>query len=258
MNSSIVTLVSAVAAERITREVAHLGIVRHARGATDAVRVLSEGSVTWLVLDPTVLRLEALDEVLAAGARSGVGVLAHLSMTDEGVERLLHVLRHQALEVQFESHAPRRSCIRERVGRPPLVSIPCLLLHLLAPRLARLPLRVRTLMVSVLCSAPDECETQRLLDCTLTSRRSIDRWLQRAGLQSLAKIARAACVAQSWEPLTHERMTLESVALRAGFGALRTLDAAWRATCGVSPRCAGRTLTPAEVLQRLFASMTLP
>ena len=34
---------------------------------------------------------------------------------------------------------------------------------------------VRTLVVSVLCSTSAECETHRLLDGTLTSRRSIDR-----------------------------------------------------------------------------------
>lgn len=255
VNSSIVTLVTASAAKRIANDVARLGVVRHARGVTEAAHALREGHIRWLVLDPTVLRLDSLEDLLRAAASSGAGVLAHLALTDEGVARLFHILQLQPVEVEFESQTVAPFRVRECLARPPRVAIPSSLLHSVVPQLLRVPPRVRSLLAFVLCAAPDQPVTQRLISDTGMSRRSIDRWLHRSGLRSFATTERVARVARSWEHLSQERLTLEAVAVQAGFGAARTLTATWRATCGRSPRLAGRTMTSHEVLQRLGASL---
>lgn len=252
------TLLTASAAQRITSDAAKQGVVRHARGVTEAARALREGNVRWLVLDPTVLRLDSLEELLRAAASSGAGVLAHLAPTDDGVARLFHILRHQPVEVQFVGPTVAPFRVRELLGRPPLVAIPSSLLHSVVPRLFRVPPRVRTLLAFVLCAAPDEHGIHRLIGDTGTSRRSIDRWLHRSGLRSFATTERVARVARSWEHLSQERLTLEAVAVLAGFGAARTLTSAWSATVGLSPRRAGRMMSSHEVLQRLVASIESP
>jgi AraC-like DNA-binding protein len=255
MSSSIVTLIAAAAAQRLGGDISPSRIISHARGVNEVVRALDVGAAGWFIVDPTLLRLDALNDVIERATRAGAGVLAELALSDAGVERLLQILLHHSVEVHLESNAPGRVRGQACLGRPPAVSLPSELLHALAPQLLRLPPPIRTLIVGVIAAAPDVRTTQELIDDCEVSRRSIDRWLRRTALTSLARVERVARVARSWELLTHEPMRLGALAARSGFGAERTLRDAWRATCGLSPRRAGLTLNAHDVLARLVASM---
>lgn len=255
MTSTILTLVAAVAAPQLGRDLSPFGRVAHAQGANDATRELEGGTVSWFVIDPTLLRLDVVTTVIAAATRAGAAVLVQLALTDDGVERLLELLQHQSVEVHFESPVPGSVRTLAYLGRPPVVSLPSKLLHGIAPRLLRLPSRVRTLVAALLCTAPGECTTKELIVGCAVSRRTIDRWLSAATLASLARVERVARVARSWEHLTHVPMSLGAIADRTGFGAERTLSAAWQATCNISPRRAGLTMNAQQVLVRLVDSI---
>ncbi len=249
------TLVAPDAAPRLGRAIAPFGLVFHSRSAIEAARTLEGGTASWLVVDPTLLRLDALSDIIETATRAGAGVLAQLTLTDDAVERQLQLLMRHSVEVRFEVRTLGRARSHACLGRPPVVSLPSALLRALGPQLLRLPAQIRTLIVGVLSVAPDEPQRQRLVGAYEVSRRSIDRWLRRASLTSLARTERAARVARSWDFLTHEQMSLGELAGLSGFGAERTLCAAWKATCGLSPRRAALALSAHDVLARLVTSM---
>ena len=136
----------------------------------------------------------------------------------------------------------------ESLGTP---APPSRVLATLAGRIERLPHVLQRATVPLFCSVPVPRWADDIAQQADVPRRSVDRWMYRAGLSGTAAVLDVARLARTWVPLVAGRMTQGEVAVRNGYCRMRMLAVHARRIVGVSPAYFGTRLSADEFVNRL-------
>ncbi len=209
-----------------------------------------------VIADVSSVREDAFGRFLEAVRRHGCPLLFWMELSRVSVDRALRAAQEVATEVVFRDFDHQSRLLRALVRAEAQSSATALVLGSLSGRIARLPTDIRIAATRLFGWAPVPSSVDGLVRLTLRKRRSVERHLAKAGLQSGLTTIQGARVARTWAALTFGNSNLDAVAAAAGYDSARTYGRQFVSFVGVSPRKAASTLDTAAFVSRLVVRMT--
>jgi len=114
-----------------------------------------------------------------------------------------------------------------------------------------LPAPLQAATVGLYGSGPPPRWVSGLVEACGIPRRSVDRWIERAGIHGSAMLLDTARLAHVWEPLVERRTAATEVAEHFGYSCVRRLVTHARRIVGVAPVDFAAELTRETFAQRL-------
>ena len=210
-----------------------------------------------LVLDPGTLGDDEFEELVPILGQRVVPVVLYTSLTPANARRIVRAAEIGAHELVLRDVEDAVPLLAHRLRCLVELSPPALLLNRVARRLHRFPDPLRTVSVGLFASGPLPRWVDGLSDATGLARRSIDRWMQRAGIGGAATLLDAARLARVWEPVVDDRLSMAATAHRCGYARSRLLVAHARRLVGVAPAEFGLSLTREKFVLRLTKRLLL-
>ena len=238
-----------------------LQALRRALGHADAPGVLRDAAATEsvlsgrradaIVIDPNRFSTEEWARAGELLARTEVPVLLYARLDQHSVQRVVAASAAGVHEVLLREVDDDPSAIRRRLEtllRPPA---PAQVLSRIAPRISALPPVLQATILSLFCAAPVPRWAEEVARDSTMSRRSVDRWMEFAGLSGTATVLDVARLARVWAPIVEHKIPAAEVAVRGGYGRLRMLALHSRKIVGASPTLLAHELTEPVFVERL-------
>jgi AraC-like DNA-binding protein len=219
-----------------------------------AAAALHAGGFDAVVLDPDVLVQSDFDHLVAVVAATATPMVLYTSLSSATARRVVQLAERSTIELVFRGveDAPLIAHKLTHLFRP---SIPALLLNRAASRLRPMPETLQIAAVGLFGNGTLPRWVNGLADATGMGRRSIDRWMYRAGINGAATLLDTARMARVWEPLVEERRPLAEIAEEFGYGRLRLLISHTRRLVDVMPDQLGKSVSRAQFAQRLAGKL---
>jgi hypothetical protein len=232
---------------------------RDAVGRLTDVASLSRSSslrADAIVIDPTCFDDDQWTRVRQFLVTPDMPVLLYARLDKDTVRRVVAASAvgvHELLlrEVDDDPVAIRRRL--ETLRKPPA---PVRVLSRLAPRIAEMPPPLQGASLQLFCAAPIPRWADDLAHSARMSRRSMDRWMDNAGLAGTAALLDVARLARVWEPIVAEKVAPADVAIAGGYRRLRMLALHSRRLVGVSPALLAKEVSEDEFVDRLVLYAT--
>lgn len=239
--------------------------LQRALGPQDAIGRLADAGalvraaanpVDAIVIDPSIL-----DETEWARARGvlespDAPVLLYARLDTATVTRIVAASAVGVHEVLLRDVDDDPVAIRRRLETLRTPTPPTRVFARLAERLATLPVPLQGATVPLFCAGRVPRWADELARDARLPRRSIDRWMGRAGLSGTASVLDVARLARTWSPIVDQGLTPADVAARGGFRRARMLAVHARRIVGASPLHFGVKLTADEFVERLVQHAT--
>lgn len=209
---------------------------------------------TTVVLDPVMIRSDALDAVLGAVERRGGGLLVYAPSEIATIETVLGIASRLPAEIVLYGAIEEVAILMHRLAAMPLCSAPSLLLGRIAPALRALPASLARPFVALFGWRPLPDSINELLSGVQMHRRTAEHQTRKAGLHGIARLRIAAQLARAWEGLTESQGHFTQLVRQEGVS-IRTLEDQFQRLVGVAPREARQQLTTRQFVDRLAASI---
>ncbi len=220
-------------------------------GVASLLAAVSKTRVDAVVVDPAILDETDWSRLKPLLADPDVPVLLYSTLDQMTVHRIVAASAIGVHEVMLRGIDDDAAAIRRRLEslrRPPP---PARVMARIADRLAGLPANLQGVTVPLFCEGPFPRWADDVARAAAAPRRSMDRWMQRAGLAGTATLLDVARLARVWVPLVEGGMSPAEVARRCGYVRSRALAVHSRRVVGVSPALLGAILSPDEFVDRL-------
>ena len=210
----------------------HLAVEKDARVA---MRALRHNQCDAVVLDPAVLSADDFEQMLEVLGRCTVPVMLYTSLTADVARRVVRLAELGAHEliIRGVDDAPQLVAGKLTTLLPPSAS--ALLLSRAASRLRAFPEPLQTASVALFGNGPMPRWVNDLTMSTGLGRRTIDRWMERTGINGAASLLDTTRMARVWELLVINGESPRSVAHRLGYRRLRLLVTHTRRLVNCSP-----------------------
>lgn len=221
-------------------------------------RTLRERTVDVVVLEPSPLRddeLRALVELIARHPATPVVVytLVNASAMRATIE-LARVGARQVVLKGFDDTPRRFRALLEELGDAEWRSE---LWKWVAERVAHTPARVENAVARLFRYPHRFVDVGDLVRATGLTRRTLERWLARAGIGSAKMLVLGARVERAHYLLRHSAAPVGEVAARLGFPSARLFARQVRLATGRPPSALRHALTACELLAALEARLAL-
>lgn len=226
-------------------------ILARAATAGELVDGANPRTVDAVVIDPLVLDEAEWASVRAALRLARVPVLLYSSLVPEALRRVLAAAAHGTREVLFRGVDDDPAAVQRRLAALGSSAPPALLLTSLATHIARLPSDLQRATVPLFCAGPVPRWANDVARSADMPRRSVDRWMLRAGLSGTASLLDIARLARTWVPMVVQHGDLTEIAIAAGYRRERMLALHARRIVGVSPAFFGTRLSAEDFVARL-------
>ena len=214
-------------------------------------RLISERVADAVVIDPVDLSEAEWSRARLVLQSARTPVLVYTPLVRSAIQRVLSATAIASHEVLFRDVDDDPVAFRRRLESLGTPAPPARLLATLAGRIERLPHVLQGATVPLFCSVPVPRWAEQIAREADVPRRSVDRWMYRAGLSGTAAVLDVARLARAWVPLVDGRLTQSEVAVRNGYRRMRMLAVHARRIVGVSPAHFGTRLSADEFVQRL-------
>lgn len=222
------------------------------RGAVSLARAAQQSRrPDAVVIDPSVLSDAEWLQVRIALHSSTVPVLVYAPLLPCAIGRVLVLSAHGSLDVMFRGVDDDPATVRHRLatlGRP---EPPARVLGTLAARIEQLPAPLQGATMPLFCAGHVPRWADEMAHRANVPRRSMDRWMSRAGLAGTAALLDTARLAHVWAPLVEHKVALGDVAQQHGYRRVRMLAVHARRIVGISPLHFGTRLSVDEFVGRL-------
>jgi AraC-like DNA-binding protein len=245
VRSSMQAIVESIASERpicVSNPVAVIGF-------------LSGTQPDVIVLDPDDWSDDVFATLLPAFAASKAELIYYTQLRPANADRAVALASQRPVHVVLRGAEAAGLVLREAILNATHRSIPAALLKDVAPRLAHLPSGLAARSVGMFGSAEIPRWVDGMLDGSGVGRRSVDRWMSRAGLPSAAVVLDVARLARAWHLIVDDQLTVDEVSRRMGYRRTRTFNEHLRRYLRVTPSALGKQLTGSETLSRLRAEL---
>lgn len=224
-----------------------------ASGALALTRMISARTADAVVIDPTEMDVAEWSRVRLVLQSARIRVLIYTALDPVSVQLVLSASAIGSYEVLFRQIDDDAAAMRRRLEALGTPAPPSRLLSMLAGRIERLPVGLQRATVPLFCAGPVPRWADVLARYADVPRRSVDRWMHRAGLAGTAALLDAARLARVWVPLVDRHDAQLDVAVQGGYRRVRMLAGHARRIVGVSPAHFGKRLTMNEFVDRLAA-----
>lgn len=221
-------------------------------------RTLQERTVDVVVLEPVPLREEELRSLVELVARHpATPVVVYTLVTAAAMRATVELARVGARQVVFKGFddSPRRfRALLEELGDAAWSSA---LWAWVALRLAHTPARVERAVERLFRYPHRYVDVADLVRASGLTRRTLERWLTRAGIGSAKMLVLSARVERAHYLLRHSAATIGDVAARLGFPSVRLFARQVRLATGHPPSVLRHALTAAELQAALAARLSI-
>lgn len=224
-------------------------------GAAAAIQALMQRGCDALVLDPSLLADDLHAHVLSAIAVATVPVLLYAPLTALGARRTLQIEELGPHELILRGLDDDLELLRRRIAGLFAPSVPAVLFSNAASRFRCFPEGLQTASMSLFGNGPVPRWVDELAANATLTRRSVDRWMHRAGIRGASMLLDVARLARAWDPLARLRESPADVALALGYSRLRLFVAHTYRIVGVPPVQLAGHLSRAEFTRRLTTSL---
>jgi hypothetical protein len=228
----------------------------------ELLRRLSDVSDECILVDPSLLttaNAEALSNHLGENPRA---IVAYSSLSKEAVESCVVLARETASRFVFRGASNERSALARALLIAPNTQLGNALVSRLSDHIAVLPRDIRESIVRVLKTGMAPANSASLASQSDVARRSLDRWLSRAGFQSGRLVISASRLVAGYDAITVSKVPLRRVAAMLGYTTQRTLDSHIQSLLEVSSstlRCYPIPVElAAEIASRHLVSSDIP
>ncbi len=230
----LITLLTDDALQTLRYAVGSPHTLQATRSVDSFATALARQPLLPIVLDPMVVAERHFRSLLTTIAPRAGGALLYSELSRDASARIIHAARDGVCEVVIRGldDAPR---LRRRVEDLSRGSAQGMLFQRLVLHVDRLPVGLRELVVSLFGEHPIPEEVVDFAEMAGVHRRSLDRWVARAGFRSPARLLHGARLARAWSPLIMQRFTLERIADEAGYRSAGQLRSHMARLLGMSP-----------------------
>lgn len=210
-------------------------VVERLEDAADAERAVRSGRFDALVVDPGVLTDSDLDFLSFAFAQRATPVLLLAELSAGSARIMLRIAELGVHEIVLVGEGDPAGLLARRLAAVREHSVPAQVLSRAAGRVRLFPDRLQTTLVSLFGNGELPRWVNGLARRSGLPRRSLDRWMARAGLDGAACLLEVARMSRVWEPLVEQRFPLRTVAEQCGYPNPRLLIAHARRLVRVAP-----------------------
>jgi hypothetical protein len=204
-----------------------------------------------IVLDPAMADDTDWLRLRAVLASPRIPVLLYTRLSPENARWIVAAAALGAHEVMLRDQDDDAASLRARLERLRTPAPPARVMTRIADRLACLPPVLQGVTVPLFCSAPVPRWADAVAREAGVPRRSVDRWMGRAGLAGTATLLDVARLSRVWVPIVVDGTDPAVVAARGGFRRARMLAVHTRRIVGASPSHFGKKLSEDEFVDRL-------
>jgi AraC-like DNA-binding protein len=247
----ILALLPDTARNTVERAIGPGNVLVQERSVTAVVQAVRTREYGVLVLDPGTLGDEEFARLLPALKQTTVPVILFTALTSAGARRIVQAAEQGAHELVLRDAEDAVTLLAHKFNSLVVRSAPALLLNLVAKRFHRFPDALRTASVALFGSGPLPRWVDGLAHASGFARRTVDRWMERAGIDGAATLLDAARLARVWEPAVEEQLSIAAIAERCGYARPRLLVAHARRIVGVAPAEFREALTREQFAKRL-------
>jgi AraC-like DNA-binding protein len=247
----ILALLPDIARHTVERAIGPGNSLALERSVTVAVHAVRTREYDVLVLDPATVGDEDFARLLPVLRQTAVPVILFTTLTSASARRIVRAAEMGAHDLVLRDAEDAVTLLAHKFDSLVEPSAPALLLTHLAKRFHRFPDALQAASVALFGSGPLPRWVDSLAHASGFARRTIDRWMERAGIDGAASLLDAARLARVWEPAVEEQLSTAAIAARCGYVRTRLLVAHARRIVGVAPAEFREELTKEQFAQRL-------
>jgi AraC-like DNA-binding protein len=221
------------------------------RSVTAAVHAVRSREYDALVLDPGAPGEDDFARLLPVLRQTKVPVILFTTLTSASAHRIVQAAELGAHELVLRDAEDAVTLLAHRFDALVEPSAPALLLSHVARRFLRFPDRLQIAAVALFGNGTLPRWVDGLAHASGVARRTVDRWMERAGIDGAATLLDAARLARVWEPAVDEHLSTAEIAERCGYARSRLLVAHARRMVGCSPAEFRDRLTTKQFAERL-------
>ena len=247
--------IAALLDDSTERVLAHAALpgqdVQRMSDASHVVRSVLGRTCDVLVVDPDLLYDEALDALTVVFAQRIVPVLILGELSPRNARHIVRISELGVHEIVLLGEGDTVGLLAHKLAAVREHSVPAQILNHVAHRIRRVPVGLQAAAIGLFGNGALPRWVSGLARTSGLSRRSIDRWVARAGFDGAARLLEVARLARVWEPLVEQHLPVGVVAEMCGYDYPRLLTAHARRLVRANPAEFARTFSRRGYSERL-------
>lgn len=219
-----VALVSATTLQRVQVTVGPHGSVTGVSTVDALLRAMRSPHDCCIVVDPTMLGHAGADALVAAFRDVPRSIVVYAPIAREALEPSVALAQQTAAQFVFQGAPNERSALGHALLLAPDAALGVALTTALEPMLLQLPHQLRLTLASMLRTGTGPATGEALAAHAGIARRSMDRALAAARLESSKFLIAAARLVRVYRAIVASRLPFRQIAAMAGYASQRTLD----------------------------------
>lgn len=208
-----------------------------------------------LVVDPALFSDGEYRQFLHALSLSPLPLLVLASLEPATARRIVSAAALAAVEVIVHGAEGGQTLLAQKMKALWESSVPATVFRMAAPRFEHFPERLQAASVELFAGGPLPRWVPELARASGLPRRTLDRWMERAGLAGASMLLDTARLARAWRPLVDLKRPAAEVSAACGYAGPRSFVSHALRIVGVSPSQFAETLSRSEFAERLAWSL---
>jgi hypothetical protein len=226
------------------------------RSYVELFSVLQRPEPMCVVLDPALINSAVAEELSKYMMHRPLVVYA--SITKEAMETSVILARKTGAQFVFAGSTNERSALSRALLLAPDVEMGMGLLAAIDFRLQILPQQLREVIETTLMAGHGPATPDALARQSALPRRTLDRWLSRAGFASGRLLVASVRVIRSYPAITSSAIPFRRIAAMLGYPSQRSMDSQLRALVDcTSPQLRVAKLSRETMIERIIAKITV-
>lgn len=213
--------------------------------------LLSTMSRSMVVLDPKLVTVLPVGDVVDSLVTTEARVIVYTSLTPDGIQAALPFVRAHAAEVVLRGYDDGLMRLQHLLTVGIRMSVVERILALLQPGMTDLPPRLRDCIRNMFHDNSAIDSSKRLAVAANMTRRSLDRWIDRSGIASVRLLVAAPKVLRAYMYLRQPGMSVARAATLLGFSSSRPLEQHCQVLLGTEAGALREELSVNTVITRI-------
>jgi hypothetical protein len=220
-----------------------------------AVDLVKKSRGACVVIDPAALETEVFDAVAAVLAARHAAFVIYTRLDTASAARIVSLARlgPHALLLHGEHDGPE--VLRTQLAGVLRPTVPGLVLTNAAQRFEHFPATLKAVSVALFSNSPMPRWVDGPVRESGLARRTVDRWMDRAGIRGASTLLDIARIARVWTPIVEQKLQPKHVAVASGYGRLRLLTIHMHRLVGAPVSALGQELDRDDFVQRLTVAL---
>lgn len=203
------------------------------QSSAELIAALDAQADECIVLDPSLLTPSDAKKIAVRAAKYPVSIVAYASLTNEAMEACVILARQTNARFVFRGSANERAALARTLIIAPEVELGDALVARLSAHISALPREMNETVTRMLRTGVGPTSSEGLASESALARRSVDRWLTRAGFRSGHLLIGASRIVLGYRAITSSRIPLKQIAAMLGYTSQRTMDSPLQSLLGV-------------------------